>query len=124
MTVLGNDADLRFDHFIGGRFVPAGGAIDVINPATAKVIGQAPDADAGVVDAAVKAADSAQPEWARLPAHSRGLALRAIAAKVRENLPRLARITALEQGKVLPLAELEIALTAEYLDYKIGRAHV
>src|SRR3546814_9984309 len=43
--------------------------------------------------------------------------MRAIAAKVRENLPRLARITALEQGKVLPLAEMEIALTAEYLDY-------
>lgn len=109
--------DLEFKTFIGGDFIPANGVIDVVNPATGKVIGQVPDADAGVVDAAFKAADAAQAEWARLPAHARGLVLRAIAAKVRENLPELARITALEQGKVLPLAEMEIALTAEYLDY-------
>jgi lactaldehyde dehydrogenase/glycolaldehyde dehydrogenase len=109
--------DLRFEAYIGGSFFPADGTIDVINPSTGAVIGQAPDADASMVDAAVKAAEVAQADWARLPAHARGLALRAIATKIRENLPELARITALEQGKILPLAEMEIGLTAEYLDY-------
>lgn len=109
--------NLGFETFIGGDFVPGNGVIDVINPATREVIGQVPDGDAGIVDAAFKAADTAQAEWGRLPAHARGLALRAIAAKVRENLPELARITAMEQGKVLPLAEMEIMLAAEYLDY-------
>lgn len=109
--------DLKFETYIGGEFLPTAGGIEVLNPATGQVIGEAPDSDAGVVDAALRAADAAQPAWARLPAHTRGLVLRAIAAKVRENLPELARITALEQGKVLPLAQMEIGLTAEYLDY-------
>lgn len=109
--------DLSFEAYIGGAFVPASGSIDVLNPANGDLLGQVPDADAGVVDAAIKAADAAQGAWARLPAHSRGLALRAIATKIREKLPELARITALEQGKVVQLAEMEIALTAEYLDY-------
>lgn len=109
--------ELKFQTYIGGKFLPAAGAIEVLNPATGQVIGEVPDADAGVVDAALRAADAAQPEWARIPAHSRGLMLRAIAAKVRENATELARITAIEQGKVLPLAAMEVALTAEYLDY-------
>ncbi len=109
--------DLSFETYIGGEFVPGEGSIDVFNPATSDVLGQVPEDDAGVVDAAVRAADAAQAGWGRLPAHARGLALRAIATKIRENMPELARITALEQGKVLPLAQMEIALTAEYLDY-------
>ncbi len=117
MTDLLLEPDLRFDHYVGGRFVPADGTIDVLNPATGAVLGQVPDADAAIVGEAVSAAAAAQPAWAALPAHGRALALRAIAAKLREHLPRLAQITALEQGKVLPLAQLEIGLTAEYLDY-------
>ena len=109
--------DLRFENFIGGEFTSGNTMIEVLNPATGALIGRAPDADMGVVDAALRAADAAQADWGRLPAHTRGLALRAIATKIREKLPELARITALEQGKVLPLAEMEIALTAEYLDY-------
>ncbi|MCB4860978.1 MULTISPECIES: aldehyde dehydrogenase [unclassified Sphingobium] len=109
--------NLSFENYIGGEFTSANGVIDVLNPATGDVIGRAPDADRGVVDAALRAAEAAQADWARLPAHTRGLALRAIATKIREKLPELARITALEQGKILPLAEMEVALTAEYLDY-------
>lgn len=109
--------DLKFESYIGGEFVPSAGAIEVFNPATGELIGEAPDADASVVEAALRSAEAAQPEWARLPAHSRGLILRAIATKVRENAKELAHITALEQGKVLPLARMEIELTAEYLDY-------
>jgi lactaldehyde dehydrogenase/glycolaldehyde dehydrogenase len=76
-----------------------------------------PDADARVVDQAVQAARLAQQDWARLPAQARGVHLRTIAKRIRADLPALARITAIEQGKVLPLAEMEIMLTAEYFDY-------
>lgn len=109
--------DLSFEHYVDGRFIPGAAAIDVFNPATGMVIGQVPDADDSLVDVAVRAAEVAQVDWARLPAHFRGLALRAIAAKIRENLPMLAQVISLEQGKVLPLAEMEVTLTAEYLDY-------
>ena len=44
-------------------------------------------------------------------------ALRAIAAKIRENGKPLARIISEEQGKILGLARVEAAFTADYLDY-------
>jgi len=66
---------------------------------------------------AVAAAEAAQREWARRPAVERGAALRAIAAKIRENVEPLARVITEEQGKVLNLARVEVAFTADYLDY-------
>ncbi|MET0659515.1 MAG: aldehyde dehydrogenase [Steroidobacteraceae bacterium] len=112
-----NTPNTRFEHYVGGEFIAAADTIDVVNPATERRIGGTSEASADLVDRAVLSAKAAQVEWARLPPHARGLHLRAIAKRVREELPRLARLTALEQGKVLPLAELEVMLTAEYLDY-------
>ncbi len=43
--------------------------------------------------------------------------IRAVAAKLREHKTRLARRISLEQGKILPLAEVEIDFTANYMDY-------
>ena len=43
--------------------------------------------------------------------------LRAIAARIRENVEPLARVITEEQGKVLGLARIEVAFTADYLDY-------
>ena len=106
-----------FEHFVAGRFVGGDEAIDVLNPATEQRIGAVPEAGAELVDEAVHAAVRAQAAWAKLPANSRAAPLRRIAALVREQLPRLARLVAREQGKVLPLAEAEVFITAEYLDY-------
>lgn len=109
--------DPQFQHYIGGRFVSDSAAIEVLNPSTEAFIGAVPDAGAALVDEAVAAARAAQPAWARKPAQERAQPLRALARRVREELPRLARLIALEQGKVLPLAEMEVFITAEYLDY-------
>ena len=49
--------------------------------------------------------------------HERAEALRAIAAKIRENVEPLARVITEEQGKILGLARVEVAFTADYLDY-------
>ena len=65
-----------------------------------------------------RAAKRAQPAWEKLPAIQRAGYLRAIAAKIRDG--RRARSRALiaeEQGKVLDLAEVEAAFTADYIDY-------
>jgi lactaldehyde dehydrogenase/glycolaldehyde dehydrogenase len=110
-------ASERFEHFVGGEFVAADPVIEVLNPATEQRIGAVPEADSDLVDRAVRAARAAQDEWGRLPANARGVHLHAIAKRIREDLPRLARITSVEQGKVRPLAELEIMLAAEYFDY-------
>jgi len=106
-----------FAHFVAGRFVEGADAFEVLNPATERVIGAVPEADHALVDEAVAAAKAAQVAWARQPANTRAAPLRAMAKAVREQLPRLARIVAEEQGKLLPLAEMEVFVAAEYLDY-------
>ena len=46
-----------------------------------------------------------------------GAALRAIAAKIREKWNRSPATITEEQGKILDLARVEVAFTADYLDY-------
>lgn len=109
----------NYANFIDGRFVEASGTdrITCVNPSTGAPICTVPDSGAADVDAAVAAAEKAQKDWARRPAVQRGAALRAIAAKIRENVEPLARVITEEQGKTLDLARVEVAFTADYLDY-------
>lgn len=105
-------------NFISGEFVDYQGAsIDVLNPANADVIGSAPDSDQSAVDSAVASAIEAQHRWQALPAIERAGYLRKISAALRENIPQLAKVITLEQGKVASLAQMEVFLAAEYIDY-------
>jgi lactaldehyde dehydrogenase/glycolaldehyde dehydrogenase len=106
-------------NFIDGAFRPAPGAglIPVENPATGAIISAVPDSPASAVDDAVQAALRAKPAWSRLAPVERARHLRAIAAQVRERQTEIARMISEEQGKVLPLAEVEVAFTADYFDY-------
>ena len=111
-------SSLHFQHFIDGQFVDsADNLIEVINPATEQSLGAAPAADKTLTESAIGAARAAQDGWAAQPAIARAQYLRRIAAGIREAAPRIAPIIAQEQGKVLALAQLEVGLTAEYLDY-------
>lgn len=112
-----NDFSPAFRHFVAGQFVSGDDAIEVLNPATEQAIGATPEANHATVDQAVAAAKAAQPAWARLPANSRAAPLRAMAAAIRADIPRLANIVATEQGKTVPLAQMEVWVTAEYLEY-------
>ena len=91
--------------------------LQVHNPSTKELIATVPDSNAADVDRAVAAARAAQPTWERLPEIQRAGHIRAVAAKLREHKTRLARRISLEQGKILPLAEVEIDFTANYMDY-------
>jgi lactaldehyde dehydrogenase/glycolaldehyde dehydrogenase len=108
-----------YENFINGRFTPSSGSgkISVVNPSTSAPICTVPDSSQADVDKALEAASAAQKGWARRPAIERARALRAIAAKIREQVEPLARIITEEQGKVLGLARVEVAFTADYLDY-------
>lgn len=110
--------ELNFQHYLGGRFVSGPSAsIAVLNPANEREIGAIGDGGEGLAEEAVAAARTAQDAWAATPANERGSYLRKMAQLIRARLPELARVVALEQGKVLPLAEMEVFVTAEYLDY-------
>src|SRR3954463_6684345 len=85
---------LSGQHFIAGRFVPArsGETFAVVNPATGAEIGQAAEGDAADVEEAVREADRAQKEWAKVPARKRGAMVARCAAVLNEHKEELARL--------------------------------
>ena len=106
-------------NYIDGRFVdvPNAERIAVINPARGTRISEVPDTPAEMVGEAIAAAKRAQSAWARKPAIERAGYLRRIAAKLREHGDEIARIITEEQGKLLDLAKIEAAFTADFIDY-------
>ena len=109
----------EYRNYVDGEFLAnrSGALIDVHNPATHERLACVPDAPREGVDLGVLGARAAQPAWAKLPAIQRAQHLRARAAKVREHREPLANTITREQGKVLPLARVEVDFTADYLDY-------
>ena len=108
-----------FDNFINGRFVPSGSRerIEVKNPSTGSLICTVPDSDQQDVDAAIAAAAAAQHAWEKEPAASRARLLKALAAKIRQNIEPIARVITEEQGKTLGLARVEVEFTSDYMEY-------
>jgi succinate-semialdehyde dehydrogenase / glutarate-semialdehyde dehydrogenase len=110
----------RAELVIGGDVIPADGRYHeaaVINPADQTVVGHAPVADAGLVDAAATGAAAAFPRWSALPAAQRASHLVAVAEWIRSNGPGLARSLTLEQGKPLSEAASEVETAATAFDY-------
>lgn len=110
-------ATKQYEMLIDGEFVSGSRFIPVINPATEEVVSEIPEATEQDVHAAVRAAEKAQPAWSRLPAIQRAAYLHEIASAIRAKKSFLARIISEEQGKILPLAEIEVDFSADYLDY-------
>jgi lactaldehyde dehydrogenase/glycolaldehyde dehydrogenase len=105
--------------YIDGQFVTWRGDawIDVVNPATEAVISRIPDGQAEDVRKAIDAAERAQPEWEALPAIERASWLRKISAGIRERASEISALIVEEGGKIQQLAEVEVAFTADYIDY-------
>jgi len=108
-----------FQNFIGGKFVPSSGThrITVTNPATGQAICEVPDSTPDDVAQAVASAKSAQSVWARTPAIERAKVLRRLAERIRDNAKTLAHTLVEEGGKIQGLAQVEVAFTADYIDY-------
>jgi len=105
--------------YIDGQFVAWQGDawIDVINPATEEVISRIPDGSAEDARKAIDAAERAQADWGALPAIQRAGWLRKISAGIRERASEISALIVAEGGKIQQLAEVEVAFTADYLDY-------
>jgi len=110
---------LDFQNFIQGKFVPSSGTerIEVRNPSTGSIICTVPDSTPEDVEIAIAAAETAQKAWEKEPAASRAKHLKALAAVIRQSVEPIARVITEEQGKTLGLARVEVAFTADYLDY-------
>ncbi len=110
--------------FIAGQFVQNKSEkwIDVLNPATEKVICRQPDGTAEDARMAVEVAEKAQKKWEQTPSVERAAYLKKIAEEIRRRAPDIAEVIVREGGKTQALASGEVASTAEYFDYMAGWA--
>ena len=93
----------RYLNLIDGQLRPpiADQWLDAINPASGEVFGQIPASDRDDVEAAVVAARSAFPAWARLSPVARSGYLNKVAALFLEYGDELARLETVDNGRLL-----------------------
>lgn len=115
-----------YQQFINGSLVDSHSTdwLEVENPYTNEIIARAPKGDAEDANRAVEAAKAAQPAWAKWAPVARAAYLRQFAELIRANRVELATTLAKEQAKIMPLAQVEIDVTAEYFDYYAGWARI
>lgn len=111
-------------NFIDGQYVAskAQGIIEILSPSTGEIIAEIPEGCAQDAQCALDAANNAQKSWAKLTARTRQNILRAFANKIRENKHILAPMLVAEQGKLLSVAEIEVDVTATFIDYACDNA--
>lgn len=110
---------------IGGEKVDAvnGGMIETLDPATTRVIGRFPAAQADDVDRAVSNSRKAlKGDWSSIVPAERGRILNRTAALIRADSERLARVETLESGKPIREARGDIETAAGYFEYYAGMA--
>lgn len=111
-------------NFIGGEYIASKSqnTIDILSPSTGKVIGHIPAGCAEDAQHALAVANAAQKGWAKLTARNRQNILRKFANKIRDNKHILAPLLVAEQGKLLTVAEMEVDVTATFIDYACDNA--
>jgi betaine-aldehyde dehydrogenase len=109
--------------YINGARVSAsdGSSLPVVNPANGSTIAMVSSGSAQDIDTAVKAASAAfKGEWGSAKAGDRAAALRALAAKIRENIEELAMLECINVGKPLSSARGEVGYAAKVYEYYAG----
>ncbi|MBJ2148290.1 NAD-dependent succinate-semialdehyde dehydrogenase [Vibrio sp. IB15] len=95
----------------------ADSAVTVTNPATGELIGYAPISSEVELDNAIKRANIAQKEWAKVPAKTRAALLNNWYELILENKDDLARLMTMEQGKPLAEATGEVVYGASFIEW-------
>lgn len=103
--------ELRLKNYIGGEWVESAsdGPQDVVNPATQKVLARVPMSTTAEVNAAVKAAREAFPEWRRTTPLTRARCFFRLKALLEENFEMLSRVQTMEHGKTIDESRGETA---------------
>jgi succinate-semialdehyde dehydrogenase/glutarate-semialdehyde dehydrogenase len=103
--------------YINGKWQDAsdGKTLDVIDPATGKVLATIADASAADGMAAMDAADKAQAEWAKTAPRYRAELLRSAFEKVAAMADDFALLMSLEMGKPVAEAKGEVAYGNEFI---------
>ncbi len=116
---MSTTATRLLDNYIAGRWTPAQMAtdvLDVINPASGEPLARVPLSGAADLDAAVKAARAALPEWRAVSAIGRARKMFALRERLLARSEDLARSVTLEMGKTIGDARAEVARMIEMVE--------
>ena len=116
---------LRYDLFIGGKFVApkSGKYFNSVNPATEQVITEIALANKADVDAAYAAAAKAFTSWSKLPGKERGKYLYRIARLIQDRAREFAVAETMDGGKPIKESrDFDIPMAAAHFFYHAGWA--
>ncbi|MGA8763882.1 MAG: aldehyde dehydrogenase family protein, partial [Candidatus Sulfotelmatobacter sp.] len=117
----------RFGHFVDGTWrQPLEGAFfDTNDPATGEEIAAISQGSPADVDAAVRAARKALPQWQALTGHARARYLYAMARAVQRHSRRLAVLETIDNGKpIRESRDIDIPLVARHFYHHAGWAQL
>ncbi|MCD6043010.1 MAG: methylmalonate-semialdehyde dehydrogenase [Burkholderiales bacterium] len=104
----------------GKALAPAGRTGEVFNPASGQVTKKVVFADPALIDAAVKAATAALPEWRDTPPLRRARVMQKFLDLLQKNQKQLAQIVSDEHGKTLPDAMGSVQRGIEVVEFACG----
>jgi len=114
-------AVLTLRNYIGGEWLGSGGEVmEVVNPATCRVIARVPISVKDEFEAAVGAADEAFPEWRRNPPLARARCLFRLKELMEQRFEELSRIQTMEHGKTIDESRGETRRGIENVEVATG----
>ncbi|WP_439546071.1 aldehyde dehydrogenase [Sandarakinorhabdus sp.] len=113
----------RYDNFIGGQWVAPqeGRYFDNLSPVTGQKICEIARSQAADIEVALDAAHKAKDAWGRTSPAERALILNRVADRIEENLPLLALVETIDNGK--PIRETtaaDLPLVVDHFRYFAG----
>ncbi|MCV3270262.1 aldehyde dehydrogenase family protein [Roseobacter sinensis] len=114
-----------FGHFIDGVFTKPGKGFESRNPATGELLAKLTQARQADVDAAVKAARTAQGGWARLGGAGRARTLYALARLLQKHSRLFAVLESLDNGKpIRESRDIDVPLAQRHFYFHAGMAQL
>jgi acyl-CoA reductase-like NAD-dependent aldehyde dehydrogenase len=110
-TAEARTAQRTVGNFIGGeeRAAESGSTLPKLSPTSGEPLSEVARSDGRDIDAAVRAAKAAQPDWARRTVAERGALLRRLAQLLERDADEFAALIAAETGKAPKEARGEVA---------------
>jgi succinate-semialdehyde dehydrogenase/glutarate-semialdehyde dehydrogenase len=103
--------------FIGGQWRHTAKTLEVVNPATERVIGRVACATRADLDEAVAAARRGFAQWRFLSPDRRARVMLDAAALIRQRVDSIAQVMTLEQGKPVAQARLEVERACDIIEW-------
>lgn len=122
LSAFGFSAGCALDGLaFGGAFHEASGeVIDTLDPTSGEVLARVRTPNTPEYERAIRAAVAAFEQWRRVPAPRRGDIVRQLGDRFRERKEDLARLIALENGKILSEARGEVQEVIDVCDFAVG----